>query len=82
MGDTHDERSLHEVLNLGPTARHAQYEQYAIDELSTAYTTDGAIREWHLGRARVFASLAQAAAIADLRGVLGGGDQACGAPGG
>lgn len=70
MDDAHDEESLRDVLGLAPAVRHTQYEQYAIDELSTAYTTDQAVRDWHLGRAQVFAFLAQAAAIADLRGVF------------
>lgn len=65
----HEERdeALREVLALGATARRARYEEHAIDELSTAYTVDGPLREWHLGRAQVFAALAQAAAVADFQ---------------
>lgn len=64
------DEALRGVLALGTTARRARYEEYAIDELSTAYTVDGPLREWHLGRAQVFASLAQAAAVADLQDAL------------
>lgn len=82
MDDAHEQKSLHDVLGRAPAARHAQYEEFAIDELSTAYTTDHAMREWHLGRAQVFAFLAQAAAIADLRDALESGAGSSGVRGG